>query len=110
MHVLGDVQGKDVIILDDMIDTAGTLVSAANALKECGAKRIFSYASHPVFSGPAIDRIQKSAIDRVIVTDTIPLGNEAKECEKIKVTSIAPLIGEAIRRIHHGDSVSSLFV
>jgi ribose-phosphate pyrophosphokinase len=110
MNVIGEVEGRDVVILDDMIDTAGTLTAAASALKERGAKKIFAYATHPVFSGPAIDRIQESDIDRVIVTNTIPLSPTGKECTKIQQISIAPLLAEAIRRIHHGDSVSSLFV
>jgi ribose-phosphate pyrophosphokinase len=110
MNVIGEVEHRDVVILDDMIDTAGTLTAAAAALKERGAKKIFAYATHPVFSGPAIDRIAASDIDRVIVANTIPLGAGARECKKIQQISIAPLIAEAIRRIHHGDSVSSLFV
>jgi ribose-phosphate pyrophosphokinase len=110
MHVIGDVEGRDVVILDDMIDTAGTLVAAAGALRDRGAKRIYSYASHPVFSKPAVERIEESDIDKVIVTNTIPLRDDAKACTKIEQVSIAPLIAEAIRRIHHGDSVSSLFV
>ncbi len=110
MHVIGDVEDRDVVILDDMIDTAGTLTAASGALKERGAKRIYAYASHPVFSGPAISRISESEIDKVIVTNSIPLSEEAQACAKIEQVSIAPLIAEAIRRIHHGDSVSSLFV
>lgn len=110
MNVIGEVKNKDVIILDDMIDTAGTLTAAAKALKDRGAQKIYSYATHAVFSGPAVDRIAESAIDRVVVTDTIPLGQPAKSCGKITQVTIAPLIAEAIRRIHHGDSVSSLFV
>jgi ribose-phosphate pyrophosphokinase len=110
MNVIGDVEGRDVIILDDMIDTAGTLTAAAEALKERGAKKIFAYATHPVFSGKATERIDKSPIDRVIVTNTIALRPDAKASAKIEQVSIAPLIAEAIRRIHHGESVSSLFV
>jgi len=110
MHVIGDVDGKDVVVLDDMIDTAGTLTAAAAALKDRGAKRIYAYATHPVFSEPAIERINDSAIDKIIVTDTIPLRPNAVASPKIRQVSIAPLIAEAIRRIHHGDSVSSLFV
>lgn len=110
MNVLGDVEGRDVILLDDMIDTAGTLVAGARALKERGAKRIFAYASHAVFSGPAVERIAGSPIDKVVVTNTIPQSEAAKACPKIETVSVAPLIAEAIRRIHHGDSVSSLFV
>ncbi|MEL7369633.1 MAG: ribose-phosphate pyrophosphokinase [Myxococcota bacterium] len=110
MNVLGDVDGRDVILLDDMVDTAGTLCAAAEAIRERGAKRIFAYATHPVFSGPAISRISESAIDKVVVSNTIPLSDAALGCEKIEQASVAPLIAEAIRRIHHGDSVSSLFV
>jgi ribose-phosphate pyrophosphokinase len=110
MNVIGEVKNKDVIILDDMIDTAGTLTAAAKALKERGAQKIYAYASHAVFSGPAVERIAESPIDRVVVTNTIPLDPQAKACGKIAQVSIAPLIAEAIRRIHHGDSVSSLFV
>lgn len=110
MNVLGDVEGKDVLMLDDMIDTAGTLVAGANALKERGAKKVFAYASHAVFSGPAIERIESSPIDKVIISNSIPLSERGRACSKIETVSIAPLIAEAIRRIHHGDSVSSLFV
>jgi ribose-phosphate pyrophosphokinase len=110
MHVIGDVKDRNVILLDDMIDTGGTLVAAASALKERGARTIYAYASHPVFSGPAIERIVASDIDRVVVTDTIALGPAAIASGKIEAVSVAPLIAEAIRRIHHGDSVSSLFV
>lgn len=110
MNVLGDVEDKDVILLDDMIDTAGTLCAAAGALRDRGARRIYAYASHAVFSGPAVERIANSVMDKVVVCSTIPLSKEARECEKIESVSVAPLIAEAIRRIHHGDSVSSLFV
>jgi ribose-phosphate pyrophosphokinase len=110
MNVIGEVSDRDVILVDDMIDTAGTLTAAAEALKERGAKRVWAYATHPVFSGPAVDRIQNSPIDKVVVTNSIPLSAQGKACSKIVQISIAPLIAEAIRRIHHGDSVSSLFV
>lgn len=110
MNVIGDVKNRDVAILDDMIDTAGTLTAAAMALKERGAQKIYAYASHAVFSGPAVERIAESPIDKVVVTNTIPLSEQAQACKKIVSISIAPLIAEAIRRIHHGDSVSSLFV
>jgi len=108
MHVIGDVKDKDVIIIDDMIDTAGTLTAAATALKERGAKKIFAYATHAVFSGPALERIGNSNLDRVVVTNTIPHAPDVPP--NIEAVSVAPLIAEAIRRIHHGDSVSSLFV
>lgn len=110
MNVIGEVKNRDVIIIDDMIDTAGTLTAAAKALKERGALKIYAYASHAVFSGPAVERITESPIDKVVITNTIPLTPEARACPKITQVSIAPLIAEAIRRIHHGDSVSSLFV
>ena len=110
MNLIGDVNGKHAILLDDMIDTAGTLVNAAAALMEKGAKRVSAYAVHPVFSGPAIQRITDSAIDEVVVTDTIPLSAEAQACPKIKALSVAKLFGEAIRRIHSADSLSSLFL
>ncbi|MFO0727391.1 MAG: ribose-phosphate pyrophosphokinase [Myxococcota bacterium] len=110
MNVIGEVKDRDVVIVDDMIDTAGTLAAAADAIRDRGAKRVWAYATHPVFSGPAIERISQSAIDKVVVTNSIPLSAQARECNKIVQVSIAPLIAEAIRRIHHGDSVSSLFV
>ncbi len=110
MHVLGDVEGRDVILLDDMIDTGGTLVAGARALKERGAKKVFAYTTHAVFSGPALERIEASPIDRVMITNSIPLSEAGLKSSKIETVSIAPLIAEAIRRIHHGDSVSSLFV
>ncbi|HEY0840659.1 MAG TPA: ribose-phosphate pyrophosphokinase [Vulgatibacter sp.] len=110
MNLIGDVEGKHAVLLDDMIDTAGTLTGAAQALVEKGAKRVSAYAVHPVFSGPAIERLSNSAIDQVVVTDTIPLLPDAAACPKIKVLSVAKLFGEAIRRIHSADSLSSLFL
>jgi ribose-phosphate pyrophosphokinase len=110
MNVIGDVQGKTAILLDDMIDTAGTLTQAANALIDKGAKRVFAYATHAVLSGPAVDRIVKSPIEEVVVTDSIPLGATAAGCRKIRSLSVASLLAEAIRRIHGADSLSSLFV
>lgn len=110
MNLIGDVEGKHAILLDDMIDTAGTLTNAAAALVEKGAVRVSAYAVHPVLSGPAIERLEKSVIDEVVVTDTIPLNGKAQACAKIKVLSVARLFGEAIRRIHSADSLSSLFV
>ncbi len=110
MHVVGEVKGKVAIILDDMVDTAGTMCKAAEAIKERGAKEVHGMATHPVLSGPAVERIKKSALKSLVVTDTIPLREEAKEIKKIKVLSVARLLGEAIRRIHADDSVSSLFV
>ena len=109
MHLIGDVKGKIAIILDDMIDTAGTLTQAAGALKQNGAAAIYAAATHGVLSGPAIDRINGSVIEEVLLTDTIPLGERADRTSKIKVLSVAPLLAEAIRRIHEDESVSSLF-
>jgi ribose-phosphate pyrophosphokinase len=109
MNLIGDVRGRDCIIVDDMIDTAGTLEGAARALADKGAKSVIACASHGVLSGPAIQRIDRSPLSRVIVTDTIPLSAEAKACPKIRQVSIARLLGEAIKRIHSSDSVSSLF-
>jgi ribose-phosphate pyrophosphokinase len=110
MHVIGEVKDKDVIIIDDMIDTAGTLCAAAAALRERGAKRICAYATHAVFSGPAIERIEASDIDQVVVTNTISERDGVPQGSKVVRITVAALIAEAIRRIHHGDSVSSLFV
>jgi len=110
MNVIGDVHGKTAILLDDMIDTAGTLTQAANAIMDKGAKRVFAYATHAVLSGPAVERILKSPIEEVVVADTIPLSQAAAGCRKIRSLSVAPLLAEAIRRIHQADSLSSLFV
>jgi ribose-phosphate pyrophosphokinase len=109
MHLIGDVKGRDCIIIDDMIDTAGTLQGAARALMDKGAKRVVACATHGVLSGPAIQRIKDSPLEEVVVTNTIPLSDDAKACGKIKSVSIAKLLGEAIKRIHSSDSVSSLF-
>ena len=109
MHLIGDVKGKQCIIVDDMIDTAGTLAGAAKALMEHGATRVVACATHGVLSGPAIQRILESPLDEVIVSDTIPLSPAAKTCPKIRQVSMARLLGEAIKRIHSSDSVSSLF-
>lgn len=110
MHLIGDVKDKTAIILDDMIDTAGTLTQAAGALKQNGAAVIYAAATHGVLSGPAIDRINGSVIEEVLLTDTIPLGEKADRTSKIKVLSMAPLLSETIRRIHDDESISSLFV
>jgi len=109
MNVLGDVKGKTVILIDDMCATAGSLTEAANILKQRGAKTIYAGVSHGVFSGPALERLDKSALKEIIVTDSIPIENHKKH-PKIKVCSIAKLLGEAIKRIHNEESVSSLFV
>jgi ribose-phosphate pyrophosphokinase len=110
LNVIGDVQGKVAVLLDDMIDTAGTLTQAANALVDKGAAKVYAYATHPVLSGPAVERIAKSAIEEVVVTDTIPLSDAAAACPKITQLSAARLLGQAIKRIHQADSLSSLFV
>jgi len=110
MHLIGDVRDKIAIILDDMIDTAGTLTQAAKALKANGARSIFACASHGVLSGPAIERINNSDIEEVVLTDTIPLGEKGQTTSKIRMLSVANLLAEAIRRIHEDESVSSLFV
>jgi ribose-phosphate pyrophosphokinase len=110
MNVIGDVAGKTAILLDDMVDTAGTLCSAAAMLDAAGAKEVHACCSHPVLSGPAIERIENSKIKSLVVTNTIPLKEGAKQCKKIMVLSVSKLLGEAIGRIHSEDSVSSLFV
>ncbi len=110
MNVIGEVAGKTAVVLDDMADTAGTLTEASKALMARGAASVHAYVSHPVLSGPAVPRIAESAIASFVVTDTIPLSEEAAAMGKIRVLSIAPLVGEAIARSHTGESVSSLFV
>src|SRR5579864_5055129 len=109
VHLIGEVKGKDCIIIDDIIDTAGTLCGAARALAEKGAKRVVACASHGVLSGPAVKRIADSPLAEVVVTDSIALSDAAKGCPKIRQLSISRLLGEAIKRIHSSDSVSSLF-
>ena len=110
MHVIGEVDGRNCVIMDDMIDTAGTLVKAAEVLKERGAKSVYAYCTHAIFSGPAIDRIAKgSALDEVVVTNTIPLTDAARGCGKVRQLTVAPLIAETIQRIAKGESVMSLF-
>ncbi len=109
MHVIGDIEGRNCVIMDDMIDTAGTLVKAAEVLKERGAKTVYAYCTHPVFSGSAIDRIAGSQLDEVVITNTIPMRPEAKACGKIRQLSVAFLFAETIRRISDGESVTSLF-
>ncbi len=109
MNIVGDVKNKNVVIIDDMIDTAGTLTEATKALLKDGAKAVYATCTHPVLSGPAIERISKSNIKEVIVINTIPLNGKEKICNKIKTLSIAPLLGEAIKRIHNEGSISCLF-
>ena len=110
MNIIGHVKNKKAVILDDMIDTAGTVVQAAAALKEAGAIEVFVCATHPVLSGPAIERLENSDIKEVVVTDTIPLHPKAQACKCIKVLSVASLLSEAVRRIYYNDSISSLFI
>ena len=110
MHIIGDVVGRTCLIMDDMVDTANTLCEAAAALKEKGAERVLAYCTHPVLSGPAIERIKNSALDELVVTDTIPLREEAQACKKIRQLSVAELMAETMRRINAEESVSSLFV
>jgi ribose-phosphate pyrophosphokinase len=109
MHVIGEIEGRNCVIMDDMIDTAGTLVKAAEVLKERGAGKVYAYCTHPVFSGPAIERIAGSELDEVVITNTIPLTDAAKSCGKIRQLSVAFLFAETIRRISDGESVTSLF-
>ncbi|HVR03004.1 MAG TPA: ribose-phosphate pyrophosphokinase [Polyangia bacterium] len=110
VNIIGDVKGRDAIIVDDMIDTAGTVCAAAQAIKDKGARAVFAVASHGVLSNPAIERITASPIELLIITDTIPPRPEVRACAKIEVYSVAKMVGEAVKRIHHGDSISSLFI
>ena len=110
MHIIGEVEGRNCVIMDDMVDTANTLCQAAQALRERGAQRVMAYATHPVLSGPAIGRLANSVLDELVVTDTIPLSAEAQACPKIRQLSCAALLGETISRIAREDSVSSLFI
>ena len=109
IHLVGDVKGKTALLVDDMIDTAGTLCQGADKLLESGAKEVMALATHPVFSGPAIERIESSFLKEIFVTNTIPLSKEAASCPKIKPVSIAPLVSEAIQRISRKNSISTLF-
>jgi ribose-phosphate pyrophosphokinase len=110
MHIIGEVTGRTCVLMDDLVDTAGTLCEAAEALKNHGAKRVLAYCTHPVLSGPAVGRLEKSQLDELVVTDTIPLRAEAKACKRIRQLSIAELLAESMRRIAAEDSVSSLFM
>lgn len=110
MNIIGDVRGRTCVIVDDIVDTAGTLTEAARALAREGAAGVYAAITHPVLSGPALKRIEESPLRELVVTDTIPLREEARNCAKLHVVSIAPLLGEAIRRINNEESVSSLFV
>jgi ribose-phosphate pyrophosphokinase len=110
MNIVGQVKGQTCVIVDDMVDTAGTLAESARALDREGAKAVYAVITHPVLSGPAVKRIEESPLRELIVTDTIPLRPDARDCSKLHVKTIAPLLGEAIRRINNEESVSSLFV
>jgi ribose-phosphate pyrophosphokinase len=110
MHIIGDVAGRDCIIVDDMVDTAGTLCTAAGALKENGAKSVSAYATHAVLSGKAIENINGSELDQLVVTDTIPLSKEARSCERIHVLSLSEMLGESIKRINEEASLSTMFM
>ncbi|HEY5558707.1 MAG TPA: ribose-phosphate diphosphokinase [Steroidobacteraceae bacterium] len=110
MNIIGDVRGRNCVLVDDLVDTAGTLCQAAQALKDEGALRVIAYITHPVLSGKAVERISTSALDELIVTDTIPLGDAARSCKRIRVLSVAELLAETMRRIRDEESVSSLYV
>jgi len=110
MNIIGDIEGRTCVMVDDMVDTANTLCEAARALKERGAEKVLAYCTHPVLSGKAIERISQSVLDELVVTDTIPLREDALQCKRIRVVSIASLLAETMRRISNDDSVSSLFV
>jgi ribose-phosphate pyrophosphokinase len=110
MNIIGDVEQKRAIIIDDMVDTAGTLAQAARAVIASGAKDVWAYATHPVLSGPAIERIEGSPLKELVVTDTIALGGKAQESKRIRSLSVAPLVAEAIKRVHTGESISTLFL
>lgn len=110
MNIIGEVENKTVVILDDMVDTAGTITQAAGALHKRGARKIYACCTHPILSGPAIERIEKSPLDQIVVTNTVPLNEGARKCSKIIVLSVAELLGESIKRSFNSDSVSNLFV
>ncbi len=110
MNIIGDVRDKTCVLVDDIVDTAGTLCAAAEALKASGARRVVAYCTHPVLSGPAVDNIQRSQLDELVVTDTIPLSQAARDCPRIRQLGVAELLAETIRRMAFGQSVSSLYV
>ena len=110
MNILGDVKDKICIVPDDIIDTAGTLCNASDVLKESGASKVIAYITHPVLSGPAVERISKSSIDELIVTDSISLSQDAKKCSKIRVISLAGTLAECMRRLNNEESLSALFL
>ena len=110
MHIIGEVSGRDALLLDDMIDTAGTITQGAEACMKYGARRVWTACTHAVLSGPALEKLKSSKLEEVVVTNTIPLNGKDRTCPKLRVLSVAPLLGEAIKRIHEEESVSSLFV
>ena len=110
MNIIGDVEGRSCVLVDDMVDTAGTLCKAADALKEHGASRVSAYCSHPVLSGPAVENIEASQLDELVVTDTLPLSEEAKNCTRIRQLSVAEMLAETMRRINNEESVSSMYM
>jgi len=110
MNIIGEVEGKTCVLIDDMIDTAGTLCLAAAALKKQGARRVVAYITHPVLSGPAVERVGNSELDELVVTDTIPLSESAAACDKIRQLGVAELLAETMRRLAHDESVSSLYL
>ena len=110
MNVIGDVKDKECIIVDDIADTAGTLCNAADALKNEGALKVYAYIVHPVLSGEAIKKISQSKLDQLVVTDTIPLSEEARECEKIRIITMAPTLAEAIRRVNNEESIRAMYL
>jgi ribose-phosphate pyrophosphokinase len=109
MHIIGDVDERTCVVVDDLVDTAGTLCKAAGALKEHGARAVYSYATHAVLSGPAIDNISQSQLDRLVVTDTVPLSEAGRNCDKIRVLPIAPMMAETVRRVNNEESLSAMF-
>jgi ribose-phosphate pyrophosphokinase len=109
MHIIGEVDGRDCVIVDDMVDTAGTLCKAAAALKDNGARRVVAYCTHPVLSGPAIDNLNRSVLDELVVTDTIPLSEAAQNCSKIRQVSLSGMLAETLRRINNEESISAMF-
>ena len=109
MHIIGEVEGRTCVLVDDIVDTAGTLCKAAQALKDHGAAKVYAYCTHPVLSGPAIDNISNSAMDQLVVTDTIPLSEQGRQCDKIRVLRLAPMLAETIRRVNNEESLSAMF-
>ena len=109
MHIIGEVEGRTCVLVDDMVDTAGTLCKAAQALKDHGASKVYAYITHPVLSGPAIDNIASSSLDQLVVTDTIPLSEAGRACDKIRVLSLAPMLAETVRRVNNEESLSAMF-